>query len=305
MLCTHPYMIGSFRVPCGGRHRAVDGGYADCLPCLINRRRVWVHRMMLESLKHGDSCFVTLTYDESHFPVDGSLVPGDARDWLKRLRRKVYPSKLRYFLVGEYGAQTWRPHYHAAVFGLSPVVGGGFDGRCGVVKDTWPFGFTFVGSLTPDSAQYVAGYVTKKMTRRDADGLGSRYPEFARMSLRPGIGGTAVGDVARALETDIGLDSVAECGDVPGSLRHSGKLLPLGRYLRGKLRGALGIVEGSVKEGNARRAIEEMQRVYREDVAVAEASSVNVQKYRLDRLKQELLNCKSRFAIRDLKRGIL
>lgn len=99
------------------------------MPCRLNRRRLWTHRLLLEQLKHGDSCFLTLTYDEKHLPEGGSLVPKHAQDFLKRLRSKTN-LKLRYYLVGEYGEDTERPHYHVALFGypncaynlLSPAV---------------------------------------------------------------------------------------------------------------------------------------------------------------------------------------
>lgn len=56
------------------------------------------------------------------------------------------------------------------------------------------------GTLTPESATYVAGYVTKKLTKPGDPKLGGRHPEFARMSLRPGIGAGAMYDIGKAIQ---------------------------------------------------------------------------------------------------------
>lgn len=230
MLCEKPYMIGVLPCACG-----------KCFPCRINRRRLWAHRMQLESLVSSDASFVTLTYDDQHVPPGQSLVVKDYQDWLKRLRKVLAPQKIRYFLVGEYGDETQRPHYHAALFGVHPLIAGGFDGELGVVQSSWNKGFTYVGELTPDSAMYVAGYCTKKMTSRKDSRLNGRQPEFARMSLRPGIGAYAVEDIARSLDSDVGLRSIEQSSDVPFALLHGKRSLPLGRYLRGKLREKCGL----------------------------------------------------------------
>lgn len=197
--------------------------------------------MILETLKHDGSCFVTLTYNDESLPVGGTLVPKDAQDFLKRLRKACAPIKVRFYLVGEYGDKTFRPHYHLALFGL-PM------SAAQMIADAWsrdgkPLGHVVVGSLTFESAGYVAGYVTKKMTKEDDPRLEGRYPEFARMSLRPGIGAHAMDDVSRILYTKHGCRELAETGDVPATLMHGGKSFPLGRYLRRKLREKMDIPE--------------------------------------------------------------
>lgn len=103
-------------------------------------------------------------------------------------------------------------------------------------------GRIFVGDVTVESAQYVAGYTVKKLTaagdpRFDALGWNGREPEFARMSLRPGIGHGFLKSVATEW-IRFNLDSSQE--DVPVFLRHGVKELPLGRYLRRKLRVMVG-----------------------------------------------------------------
>lgn len=189
---------------------------------------------MLESRKHAASCFVTLTYDQEHLPPDGSVQPRDATLWLKRLRRRLAPIPIRYYLCGEYGDSTWRPHYHAALFGVGPEAGS-------EVQQAWGMGHTMTGPLARESCQYIAGYVTKKLTKASDIRLGGRAPEFARMSLRPGIGATAMEDVGSALNSSAGAALISSLRDVPIALQSGQSSMPLGRYLRARLRDVLGL----------------------------------------------------------------
>lgn len=185
----------SFAVPCGA-----------CMPCRLSRSRDWSTRLYHESMLHMSSSFVTLTYSDEFLPDDYSVSVREVQLFLKRLRKSSGAS-LRYFACGEYGGRTFRPHYHLLVFGL------GFDDktiwrrsgsghylyRSALLERVWPFGHSEIGSVTPQSAGYVARYITKKVTgSRAADhysrvhpGTGelcSCRPEFVLMSRRPGIG---------------------------------------------------------------------------------------------------------------------
>lgn len=213
-----------------------------------------MHRIVLEAAQYTENAFVTLTYCDTELPqlnigtgeIGSTLEPKHLQDWLKRLRCAVAPRRVRYFAVGEYGDETWRPHYHAALFGYPPCAYGQsrYSLRtldcchwCDLVRDTWGKGHVYVGNLGAESAGYLAGYVTKKMTMRDDPRLRGRYPEFARMSLKPGIGADAMHEVADVvMRYNIGDNT----GDVPSTLRHGMRELPLGRYLRKKLRVMVG-----------------------------------------------------------------
>lgn len=216
---------------------AVPFGCGQCLPCRINRRRLWTWRMFYESQLHEDNCFVTLTYRDDALPDGASLSIRDYRLWLKRLRKAVYPRRFRFFIVGEYGDQTQRPHYHACLFGL-----GEFDG--GIIDSSWGNGATATFEFNELTAQYTAGYVVKKLTAKDDPRLRGRYPEFARMSLRPGIGAGAMAVLAAQLHHDSGLNHIAVTGDVPTHLKLGQKTVPIGRYLRQKLREEMGMPDG-------------------------------------------------------------
>lgn len=235
MLCRNPYVSG------GG----LGFGCGQCMACRYNRRRVWMHRIMLEAAQYQDNCFATLTYEDGNLPEGGTLVPSHPQLWLKRLRARVAPSKFRFFLVGEYGDASGRPHYHAALFGFPTCVNGDTRIRCTgkpchwceLVRETWAFGNIMLGKLEDDSAGYMAGYVTKKMTAAGDPRLNGRHPEFGRMSLRPGIGHDALWEIADILlKYELG-DQMA---DVPLALQHGMKKLPLGRYLRRRLRTYVG-----------------------------------------------------------------
>lgn len=181
----------------------------------------------MEAVNHAEAAFITLTYDEENQPNDKSLVPRDLQLWLKRVRTGL--RAFRFYAVGEYGAQTWRPHYHAVLFGV-----GRRDGD--FIQSSWGKGFTYTGDFSWDAACYVAQYTTKKMTSKDDERLQGRHPEFARMSLRPGIGALAMPSVGAALD-HFGRPFK---DDVPDQVRVAGRVGPIGRYLRVRLREELG-----------------------------------------------------------------
>lgn len=228
--CANPFVKGGMAFGC-----------SQCLPCRVNRRRIWTGRLMLEQKDHVHSTFVTLTYDDEHLPGP-SLVPDHLRLFLYRLRKDV--GKFRYFAVGEYGDATERPHYHVAFFGLPNCLRNRTRIRvdsiccenCERIREHWSLGNVYLGELNSTTAAYVAGYCTKKMTSKNDPRLDGRYPEFARMSNRPGIGANYMDDVASTLMEN-GLDQME---DVPAALRHGGRLYPLGRYLRRQLRKRIG-----------------------------------------------------------------
>ncbi|UDN67563.1 replication initiator protein [robinz microvirus RP_45] len=216
-------------------------GCGHCVPCRVKKRREWTHRMMLEAAQYKDNCFVTLTYAPEELPEDLSVSPRVVQLFLKKLRKNA--DKFRYFAAGEYGDVSGQPHYHLALFGYPSCLFGITRQRpyccipCEAVKNAWGKGHVMLGTLEPKSMAYVAGYINKKMTKHDDPRLEGRLPEFARMSLRPGIGYGIMHDLASTLmeyELDVSLV------DVPVVLAHGKLHYPLGRYLRRSLRKMLG-----------------------------------------------------------------
>lgn len=198
----------------------------QCLHCRINRARVWTHRLLLEQKSHAASVFVTLTYSDEFIPADSSLEPSDIQLFLKRLRYFLGDRKIRYYVVGEYGTATKRPHYHGALFGI------GLEDE-NLILRSWSKGHVMVGELNEYSARYMTGYVTKGMTKKKDGRLEGRSPEFARMSLKPGLGSAAVEKAAVKLKGF----------DVDHTVREfqiGRRCYPLGRYLTARLSSLMG-----------------------------------------------------------------
>lgn len=244
MLCDKPFMVGNVPFGCG-----------QCLPCRVNRRRQWMWRQYLESLCHDENCFVTLTYNEKHLPKDGSLEKDVVSVWIRSLRDAIRPKRIRYFVVGEYGEKTYRPHYHATLFGVSWLSkiprGSDYETFATTVDRCWGKGFTSVAEFNELTAQYVAGYVVKKLGDQKDELLQGRVPEFARMSNRPGIGAGAVCKIAERIRADSPAVWRAILNgerDVPKVLEIGRRTIPLGRYLLRKLRESVGLSEDQIRE---------------------------------------------------------
>lgn len=223
MLCIRPFKV----------RPGQEFGCGQCLPCRINRSRMWTARIVLEAAVHGSkpSSFFTLTYSPECVPPGGSLVPAHVEEYRYKLRYAVGP--FRYYFVGEYGERRGRPHYHGLLFGLMPYIE--------QIRAAWSYGSVHCGVLTQDSAAYCAGYVTKKMTKKDDARLSGRHPEFSRMSRKPGIGARGLDGIIDWLYTSEGAAYIQRNHDVPLVIRFGGKLYPLGRYLVERLRTEFGI----------------------------------------------------------------
>ena len=202
-------------IPCG-----------QCIGCRIRQREDWTTRIELEARDYPkeEVWFITLTYDEDHVPgmivktgeimrkVQYTWKPGEKRPssvqillyediqkFLKRLR-KAYKGKLRYFVAGEYGEQTARPHYHMILYGWKPTDlenlykiqhNGYYTSEW--LKGLWGMGQIQIAQAVPETYRYVAGYVTKKMYEIDGKKANAYYElgqtkPFACMSLKPGLG---------------------------------------------------------------------------------------------------------------------
>lgn len=238
-------------------------GCGQCTPCRINRRRIWEHRILLEALAHENTAFLTLTYDDENVPKTDkgnyTLSPSDLRDFWKRLRKRFAPQRLRYFAVGEYGHEGkrgWNPHYHAALYGiacLGKIYRAGTGNRCYCeicesVREVWGKGNVSLDNLQPESAAYICGYTVKKMTSTEDYRLDDQHPEFARMSLKPAIGSSAVADIATALGGTHGHLTFSN-GDIPTGIAHGSGIKPLGQYLRKKIREALNMMKVNPETG--------------------------------------------------------
>lgn len=178
----------------------------QCIGCRLERSRQWAVRISNEASLYEKNCFITLTYSPEHLPADGSLDVRHFQLFMKKLRFK-YRNKIRFFHCGEYGEKLGRPHYHACLLNfdfpdkrlIRTSDRGDQIYSSSSLDQIWGFGRTEIGSVTFESAAYVARYITKKVTGKLA---ASHYscvdvetgeiiqlkPEYTTMSRRPGIG---------------------------------------------------------------------------------------------------------------------
>jgi len=185
-----------FRRPSSWRGQRLDLPCGQCVGCRLERSRQWAVRCVHEASLYSENSFITLTYNPENLPSNGSLVKSDFQDFMKRLRKSIAPRKVRYYHCGEYGENLGRPHYHALLFGYDFEDKKYFSGKAvnsvytsDTLSKLWPFGFSVSGSVTFESAAYVARYVMKKVTGdKSAEHYKGLLPEYTTMSRRPGIG---------------------------------------------------------------------------------------------------------------------
>lgn len=206
-------------VPCG-----------HCIGCRLDYSRSWADRMMLELDSVGKGLFVTLTYrntsghpinyvesdppailpsspheiiEDGHYyaPQYFNLNKRDCQLFMKRLRKEFPDFRIRFYLAGEYGEKTLRPHYHVILFGigLEDIPDLQFRGKNELGHDfytsdflsyIWKHGYTIISTVSWRTCAYVGRYVTKKLCGPLSQTYDVRNceKEFALMSRQPGLG---------------------------------------------------------------------------------------------------------------------
>lgn len=217
MPCYHPLKGFKSKAinPTGKRSIVFNSkdGFADlpvqlpcgqCVGCRLERSRQWAIRCAHEASLYADNCFITLTYNDDHLPPDRSLQIDHFQKFMKRLRKK-FGEGIRFYHCGEYGENFGRPHYHACLFNfdfpnktLWKENNGQLLYRSKDLEKLWTFGYSSIGSVTFESAAYVARYIMKKINGDQAEShyiwidpetgeIHKRKPEYTTMSRRPGI----------------------------------------------------------------------------------------------------------------------
>jgi len=161
-------MDGYQIVPCG-----------KCNACRQRRINGWVMRLQAEDRHWCGGLFVTLTYDSDHVPITPKkFMTVDKRDIQLFMKRMRFNSgkKCKYYVAAEYGSKTYRPHYHAIIFGVDQED----------IKAAWPHGEIHVGQVSGASIAYTLKYISKErqvpMHPND-----DRVREFSLMSKHLGI----------------------------------------------------------------------------------------------------------------------
>lgn len=211
MACFHPIMgfqgkDGKVR-PKDYSGKPMTIACGQCSGCRLERSRQWAVRIMHEASMHSHNSFITLTYDDKHLPEDKSVDVTHFQKFMKRLRLDVAPRPIRFYHCGEYGdnegsTELGRPHYHAAIFGWDFPAKTTWKDRNGFqtyrseqLERLWPLGISEIGTLTKESAAYIARYIMGKVNGRRQDNYYLdietgviRKPPYTTMSTRPGIG---------------------------------------------------------------------------------------------------------------------
>ena len=167
------------QLPCG-----------QCIGCRLQQSIMWATRIMneIQTTKDETACFLTLTYNDKNLPKDGSLNKEHPTLFLKKLRKAIEPEKIRFFLAGEYGDESWRPHYHLIIMGYDfskPIIyqktacQGRIQYQEGQTENPyylsefvqllWNKGNHVLTNCTFETAAYVARYCTKKINGDKAD----------------------------------------------------------------------------------------------------------------------------------------
>lgn len=225
--CPNSRLTKRGHVPCGG-----------CIICRKYKGMEWTARILLEWMNtETTSWFITMTYDDDNVPrtveSDLTLKKKETTQWVQNYLKNE--QAFRYYLVGEYGDETKRPHYHMAVFPDEEMDLERF-------RKVWRRGFVSAYPMDPIRAAYLAKYTTKKLTKADDPRLlPGQEPEFRTSSRAPALGHKAAEVIADSYRTKSGSKILAEKGDIERSIRLDGRVYPLDDFMKRKIRTHLGI----------------------------------------------------------------
>lgn len=194
---------GTFLLPC-----------RKCSACQLNRSREWAIRNTLEAKQYdsNECIFITLTYNDESLDYYGFVndkgnelrVPvlriNHVQNFLKRLRKKYNKYNIRFFMCGEYGSKTLRPHYHILLYGLPLSAIEDLNYlythnkndyyNSTIIEDLWSCGFVVITTFSEYTAMYTSRYCTKKQSAKTSLNYclpKEVYNTISSMSRRPGI----------------------------------------------------------------------------------------------------------------------
>lgn len=173
----------------------VPCGY--CPDCLKRRSGGWAFRLEREKRWYNNmlNYFVTLTYAPETVPISRNgfltLDREDTKHFNRTIRTKLRVKKLlqkkpkrwisctpyyKYYICGEYGGRTGRPHYHAIIFGATEEQ----------IRAAWPHGEVHIDTVNNATIAYVAKYMLKGKFEKKHEN-DDRIPEFSQMSKFLGV----------------------------------------------------------------------------------------------------------------------
>lgn len=166
--CLHSKLFNGFWVPCG-----------KCRTCRQNFAREWSYRIEQE-IKLSCAYNVLLTYEDDFLPFYKGMPTVqkvDCQLFMKRLRYMIdkhFKTRVRYFLVAEYGGKKGRPHYHLILFSDRPLESD-IKGICDngklsfindIINDEWKKGICDIEPLNSGTASAI--YLLRYMTNYDS-----------------------------------------------------------------------------------------------------------------------------------------
>ncbi|WNK14807.1 MAG: replication initiator protein [Microvirus sp.] len=177
--------------------------------------------------KHSTSAhFLTLTYNTDSVPITKkgfmTLDKTEPQRYFKRLRKLNPDSKIKYYVCGEYGGKTSRPHYHAIIF----------NANIETLEQAWALnnqsmGDIYIGDVNGASIGYVLKYMCKEpdnpIPRHQND---DRIPVFSHMSK--GLGKSYLTDNMKSWH----LNDLENRMYVP---LEQGQIIPMPRYYKQKI----------------------------------------------------------------------
>lgn len=221
--CFNPVLLSidkykKMPVPCG-----------KCVYCKTRKVNSWAFRIAEEEKYSFSAYFLTLTFDDEYLTSsENGLMTLEKRSFqlfMKRLRKyeetKGNKNKITYYMCGEYGSQTERPHYHVLIFNASEK---GINYAWKDPINNKEIGFIYWGNVTEASAKYVVKYMSKihKIPMFKDD---DRLKEFSLMSK--GIGKQYIDKMKEWHKKDI--VNRAYCNT------KGGHKIPMPRYYRDKI----------------------------------------------------------------------
>ena len=123
-----------------------------------------------------------------------------------------------------------------------------------IIQKAWGKGFVNVSEFNHQTAAYCSKYIIKQL--QGPQNSKQQVHEYSRMSNRPGIGADAMAVIGETLHSTPGLNAIEKNRDVPHQIRINGKLLPLGSYLRKRLRKEIGMPEEWIEDAKTKALME-------------------------------------------------
>lgn len=172
-------------------------------------------RKALTSKRHANNIAISesLYYRRTRDQLESKTEPTKGNpplQWAgeRKAGEKFSPTpQFKFYMAGEYGTRTKRPHFHACLFGINftdrkhhiTTAAGKRLYTSETLNEIWGHGFTTIGDVEYESAAYIARYICAKITGPNSEmfyqhvdaetgEITQLTPEYNKMSLAEGIG---------------------------------------------------------------------------------------------------------------------